>query len=221
MNVAVIPLVDMKLRFSLRALLIVVTALAVIVGFRLNQRSALQIATKKIRAMDGTVFYSWQLPELVEIPIHVPNAYWTVRVPYTEKRDDGTLITKTRTEVAHQNRGHTIISESFRPTMANPPGFQIASCLLGSHNDVAVTAVSIPASAVDKNTVKLLSRMRGLKQVLLLVDQEYFSVKSSTRATQKKRNEDLKRLGKNLQNAKKLIELKLPDIMLFQNGIAG
>ena len=82
----------MRFKFSLRSLLIllsIVSFAAIFFGWRYNQRIKSQIAAQRIQDRGGEIFYRWQTPRRIKIPVSVPIVIHTVEVPYTETLQDG------------------------------------------------------------------------------------------------------------------------------------
>ncbi len=200
--------------------LVVVLVLAAIafLGFRYQQRVNLQVASTKIQAQGGSVLYGFQTPRVVNLPVHVENAYWTVRVPFTVANPDGKTTTRMREEMA-RNTGHTVWTDEMRANDSSPPGFQLSTFLLGSHDDVAIAAVTIPAASVNQDLINTMSAVPHLKHVVLQVERRYFSVKSSRRRTEAERAEELEQLGQDLKAATELMERQLPNVKLLRRGI--
>ena len=209
----------MKFKFSLRSFLIFFTALVAIGCFRAKERSSLRMAAKKIIDLGGVVYFSWQNPSVAKIPVQVPNAYFQVPVIYQEWLADGNTTTKTRMENAHRNVGYTVLAEYIRPFVMKSPKFNTISFLSGSHSDVDITAVSMPASSINDASIRLLTRIPRLKSVLVLSKQDYYSVKHSTRVTDEQRNKDLKQFSEDRQNAIRLLEANLPAVVVYKDGV--
>ena len=212
----------MRFKFSLRSLLIllsIVSFAAIFFGWRYNQRIKSQIAAQRIQDRGGEIFYRWQTPRRIKIPVSVPIVIHTVEVPYTETLQDGSKVKRTKTEMAHRNIPHTAMTEEFRVGNAVPPGFRLTSFLSGSHNDVAISALSIPAAAVNEDAVSLLRDIQGLERVLLRVNRYYYGFESSRRATAEQREKGFERWGENLQRATELMQKHLPDVALYRRGI--
>lgn len=209
----------MKIRFSLRSFLILFTIVTIIMGVRYNQRFVLQRAAKEIEEAGGTVFYRWQKPYVVKLPIVVSNAYWYVEVPYVETLENGQKVNRTRTELAHQNRGLSIVVDEFRVRGESVPEFSLFEFLRGYHPDVEVTAVSIPATSVTKNTARSLSQLSHLETVVLCVEEQFHKVKVSRRSTAEQRQNDLVQLGQDLERAIDILGKKLPDVDLQCEGL--
>ena len=208
-----------KIRFSLRSLLTFLTVATIFLGYRNNQRRTLQQVAECVQSCGGSVFYRWQKPYPVKVPTHVPNAYWTVDVPFEETLPDGTKVVKMWTEIAHQNRGFAVSADDFRTKNKTPPGFALAAFLTGSHDDVDIEAVTIPATSVTKAIANELSRLPSLKSIILLVDQRYYAVAESRRRTPAQKKEELHQLEKPLKLAVELIQNKLPDVNLHEQGV--
>ena len=209
----------MKIRFSLRALFILLTISTVVLGFRHNQRRSLQHAANVIQENEGSVFYHWQSLYVVYVSCQVPNAYYQIQLPITETLPDGQQVTKTIMQIARRNVGHSINSQQYKVKKLDPPGFRLSTFLLGSHDDVDVAAVSIPAASINEETVEVLRRLRGLESVLLRVNKKYYAVEASHRCTVEQRQKDLLRLGKDLEQATRLLEASLPDVVLHRRGV--
>jgi len=211
----------MRIKFSLRWLLIlftIVSLAAIFVGWRCNQRSKSQIAAQRIQDQGGEVLYRWQKPRTVKSPVIVFPIVNIAEVPYTETLPDGSQVVRTRTEMFGRNTPNTALIEEFRVGSVDPPGFRVASFLLGSHDDVAISALSIPAAAVEESTVSLLRDIHGLERVLLRVNRHYYAFESSKRATAEQRAQGLERYGEYLKRATELIEKHLPKITLHRRG---
>lgn len=217
----------MKIRFSLRSFFILFTIAIIVCGCRYNQRKNLQLAATELQKHGAAVFYHWESPYIVKIPMHVSNPYLTVEVPYTETLPNGERVTKHKTEIAGRNTGFTIISEEYyrgftgnpKVRISEPPGFSLLAFFLGSHDDVDVAGVSIPAAAVDEKVVKLLRRLNNLETMILGVDRLYYSVQGSTRRTPEQIKKDQLELGRDLERATKLLEEGFPGVKLHRRGI--
>ena len=209
----------MKFKFSFRLFFILFTIAIVVFGIRYTQRRNLQLAAEKVQQSGGTIFYRWQAPYMIEMPTHVQNAYWTVEVPYTVTGPDGQQETKFRTETGGRNIGFQVDAQELRPLNSDQPGFSLLGFLLGTHDDVSAAAVSIPATAVDESTVKLLQRLTGLESIILRVDPRYFAVQLSNRSTPEQRKKDEVELGRDLKRASTLIEERLPKVKLHRRGL--
>ena len=72
----------MRIRFSLRTMLVLFTIATIFLGWRINQRTNLQLAAKRIQEQGGTIFYRWQSPKLINYPITVAD-YISTAVSYT------------------------------------------------------------------------------------------------------------------------------------------
>ena len=186
---------------------------------RLGQRTRLVDAAKRIQATGGSVFYASQSPSVVDVPVAIPNAYYTVSVPYSETLEDGSVVQKMRTETAGRNAGFSVLSQQVRPNNLAQPEFQLTSFLAGTHQDVSVVAVSLPADNVGKDVIDTLNKFADLESVLLLVNERYFSVELSTRSTAEIRKDELDELGKGLRNAIEMIRIHLPHVELKKRGI--
>jgi len=204
----------MKIRFSLRLLLVLLTIATIFFGIRLNQRRNLQHAAMQIEEHDGTVFFCWQSPYEVAVPVVVPNAYYTVEVPYTETGADGQEVEKVRTESAGRSTGYQMIVPQFRAKNSEPLGFSLTSFLLGTHSDVDVAVVSIAISAVDEKMTDLLGELGSLETVVLKLNSRYYSVKASNRSTADQRKQDLQMLEQERQRVTKILEENLPNVYL-------
>ena len=134
----------MRIKFSLRTLLILFTVITIFGGWRYGQRTTLQKAAKRIEQQGAVVFYHWQEPFLVQVPTSVPNAYHTVEIPVSVTRPDGSIVTESVSQTAWRNTGHQILVEVLKTVNSSEPEFQWSGFLLGTHDDVVVEAVSIP-----------------------------------------------------------------------------
>ena len=112
---------------------------------------------------------------MVYVSCQVPNAYYQIQLPITETLPDGQQVTKTIMQIARRNVGHSINSQHYKVKKLDPPGFRLSTFLLGSHDDVDVAAVSIPAASINEETVEVLRRLRGLESVLLRVNKKYYA----------------------------------------------
>ena len=86
---------------------------------------------------------------------------------------NGEQITKIRTEISSRVIFRTAIIDKCEahPTHTSP-GFSFSGFILGSHDDVAIDAVSLPAVSVMKALLKRFTDF--LKIIVLCVDEDYF-----------------------------------------------
>ena len=107
----------------------------------------------------------------------------------------------------------------YRAENSSPPTFSIISFLLGSHEDVSVVAVSIPLDSIDQDTLKSLSQLDRLNNVILCVDQWYFRVEASSRLDSKERNNRLAPFKERLNWAAEQIEARIPAARVHSRGM--
>ena len=207
------------MRYSLRSLLVVLTIATIVFGYRYNQRRHLQTAATKIQEQGGTVFYSWQEPYVVLLPATVSDTSTTVKVPYEVVLANGDTVTKTRTEIAHRNVPIQVFIEEYRLLKTNSPRFNFTGFLFGSHDDVAVSAISIPLAAADQSMFKLLHQFKKLDGVLLCFDERYFQVKASSRLEAEDRNRKLLPYNQDLDRVTKRLEAGFPSTRIFRRGM--
>ena len=211
----------MKIRFSLRLFLVVFTLATVFFGLRYNQRANINTAARNVQRLGGTVHLNCKKPRIVSMPNHVRNVVFQVPVPYTVTLPDGSTETRTRIEIAGRNAGYTIQIDEIRFAAGNPPDFSIGSFLTGSNSDIAIAAISIPAISVDSDLVDSLTKLNGLTDIVLCMDQNFFGVEASTRMDPKTKTKELKRLGKHLGDAVNLLKSRLPNIKIHQRGLSN
>jgi len=181
-----------KIRFSLRFLFILLTVATVFFGVQYNRRVRLQDATKRIEELHAEAFYAWQEVKAV--------TYTEILRPYFSDHSKRTIaITANRLEWRNSEQ----------------PKFRVGAFLLGTNEDIAISAVSISAASVDENTLRLLQQLDGLEIVLLLVDERYLVVEADTSANVAKlRQSAMERFGKDFRRAKALIQAGLPNVSL-------
>ena len=222
----------MQMKYSLRSFFALLTIATLILGYRYNERRTLQDTATRIQGLGGTVFYAWQNPRVVNVPTwqdpyaeNEPNtvlhAKSTINVPYNISLADGSIVTKTRTETAHthMNTPVQVMLHEYRAENSSPPTFSIISFLLGSHEDVSVVAVSIPLDSIDQDTLKSLSQLDRLNNVILCVDQWYFRVEASSRLDSKERNNRLAPFKERLNWAAEQIEARIPAARVHSRGM--
>ena len=183
-----------KLKLSLRSLFIILTVVVIVFGLRYQRRVRIQIATQKIKELGGEVFLTCQEPEADTFSQTLSNYYLHVS----------------------RNGGNMITVSSFTATKSEQSRPWLTAFLFGTTDDVEVSAVSIPAAAVDDETVRLLQQLGGVEMVLLLLSKDYLSVKHSTRSTAEMRKIQIERLGEDFERATALIEQGLPSVALYQ-----
>ena len=209
----------MKIRFSLRHFLIVFTLATVFFALRYNQRANISTAARNVQRSDGSVHLYWKNPRIVSMPNHVSNVVYRIPVPYTVTLPDGLTETRTRLEIAGRNAGYTVQIDEIRFAAASPPDFSIGSFLSGSNLDIAIAVVSIPAISVDSDLVDSLAKLDGLTDIVLCMDENFFAVEASTRMEPATKTEELKRLGKHLNEAVNLLKSRLPNTKIHQRGL--
>ena len=211
--------ITMRIRFSLRSLLFVLTLATIICGWRLNQRRNSQNATEQILEQGGIVFFDWQEPKVIDFVNQIPEYTWST--PVTVALKDGSTSTKYIQKPTSRNRMIPAKVHQFYASTDNsdPPGFRTSEFLLGYHADVAVHAVSIDASSVNENTIRLMNQIHGLEKIMLRVDETYYSVDASNLICGDTRECLLESVGKDLRNAVDLIERHLPNVTIYKRGI--
>ena len=163
----------MRIRFSSRLVLALLT-IASVLAFRYSQRSKLQLAGLEIEKMGGTAFYGWQEPYVINPPVQVSPRPRLIEVPYTTVGPNGKQVTKTRIEKAHRRARRAVATNLCIAQAHTLPRFSVSGFLLGSHDDVNIAAISLPAASVNESNAKTLRRLHGLKIVVLCVDRKYF-----------------------------------------------
>ena len=209
----------MKLKFSLRFFLLVFTVASIFFALRYNQRANIKAAARNIQHSGGTAYPQWKNPRIVSVPNHVPNVVYQIPVPYTVTHPDGSTETKTRMEIAGRNTGYTVQIDEIRFAAGNPSESSVASFLAGSNSDIAIAAISIPAVSVDSDLVDSLKKLNGLNDIVLCVEQEFFGVEASTRMETETKKEELKRMGKHLNDAINLLKSRLPTTRIHERGM--
>ena len=209
----------MKIRFSLRLFLIVFTLATIFFALRYNQRANINDAARNVKRSGGTAHLQRKKPRIVSVPTRVRNVVFQISVPYTVTLPDGSTETRTRMEMAGRNVGYNVQIDEIRFAAGNPPGFSIGSFLTGSNSDIAISAISIPAIHVDTDLVDSLEKLDGLKDIVLCMNQEFFGIEASTRMEPERKTEELKRLGKHLNEAVNLLKSRLPNTKIHQRGL--
>ena len=194
---------QIRIRFSLLTLFVLLTFATVILGIRYGQRRDLQYAAFEIEKSGGKVFFSWQDPYVVSVPI----PFQRTIIGSVEEQ-----VTTKKIQVDNLRTSYELRAIAFAP-----PRFSVFSFLIGSHNDVDIGAVSMPVVAVNDDTAKIFHRMQNLKIAVLCVGKDY-SVKLSARSTPEKRREILLALGQDFERATKFLEDNFPTIALYQRG---
>ena len=123
--------------------------------------------------------------------------------------------------MAGRNAGYTVQIDEIRFAAGNPQGFSIGSFLTGSNSDIAIAAISIPAMSVDSDLVDSLTKLNGLTDIVLCMDQNFFGVEASARMETETKTAELKRLGKHLDDAVNLLKSRLQNIKIHQRGLSN
>ena len=204
-----------RIKFSLRFLLVLLTVVCFFV-YRNDQRSKFQVVAQKIRERGGTIFYPWQDPTVRSHLLFFP----TPTQAYTVQLPDGRRETKTRTVPIKGQQRFAVNINKFCLTDSEPSRFRIHDFLFGYHSDVNFTAISIPASALDQETIRLLSGIEDLDNILLEVDSGLLraeAIARRERADQQPPN--LEQMRADLRRVVQLVQEHLPEVSLNTHGL--
>jgi len=188
----------LRLRFSLRFLLVFM-AIVSFICYRYKQRTNFQYVANEIHKRGGAVFLRCQDPEIHSKHV-IPSLgmqYYKVQVP----DGLGGLKTQIRTQfVPHYYKAAVYVFDINEfIAIDSHSKFRMIDFLSGSHSDVNFGAISVPASSADKDMIRLLSRIKGLEEILLTTDYSFFEAE---------RSEHLE-----------LIRVNFPKVSLYSRGL--
>jgi len=185
--------------------------------FRYAQRAKFQVAAEKIRERGGTIFYPLQDPtvssHLVFPPM--PTQEYLVQLP------DGTTGTRTRSVPIKGQYRFAVKINKFSVKDGVLPRFRMFDFLCGYHSDVNFSAISIPATAVDKETMRLLSGIENLDKILLEVDVELLLAEAIARRERADlQPPNLDEMRADLQRVVDSVQGHLPAVSLHSHGLS-
>ena len=199
-----------RIRFSLRFLLALITVTTLFFGWRYHQRTELQNIARKLQERGGTIFYYWQDPAVrgysASTPLPPREEEYQVVLP------DGSLATKTIQVSSGINVDYNIYDLCAR--CGDYTGFRAIDFLFGYHTDVKIAAISMPAGAVDQETLRLLSGIENLDMLLLKVDISIYATEWVARKRGVQASKDFDHMCEEFRRAKKLVREHLPSVSI-------
>ena len=214
-----------RIRFSLRFLFALITVTTLFFGWRYRQRTELQNIARKLQERDGTIFYYWQDPAVRTYTGLIPLP--PIEQEYQVSLPDGSLETRTRqvTDIG----GDDFNVYGLCATCGDYTGSRATDFLLGNHTDVKIAAISMPAAAVDQDTLRLMSRIKSLDKLLLEVDTTIFKagwvarrqIMRSRDSLVGQRSEDFDHMFEELRRAKELAREHLPSVSISSSHAAS
>jgi len=212
----------LRLRFSLRFLLVFM-AIVSFICYRYKQRTNFQYVANEIHKRGGAVFLRCQDPEIHSKHV-IPSLgmqYYKVQVP----DGLGGLKTQNRTQFVPHYYKAAVYAFDINEFIAidSHSKFRMIDFLSGSHSDVNFGAISVPASSADKDMIRLLSRIKGLEEILLTTDYSFFEAERSEHLYNQFDGEILAELSstsiEEVRQATELIRVNFPKVSLYSRGL--
>lgn len=198
----------MRFRWSLRSFFIAITIFAMLLAWRYNERNKLLQATKEVRARGGEVAFRWQKPVVQTVTQTVIPAYRR-SIEYTVTLPDGS------TEIRRREHGYTVwIPIQVQQVQSLNKTQQTGSFahLWGAYDDIAVDAITVSEECVDNDLIDTLTRLNGLKLVVVLRNREYYRLSVCGWEKSQHRADRLKQLDAKFQTTVSLLTSRLPNI---------
>ncbi|MEM7315895.1 MAG: hypothetical protein AAF497_22395 [Planctomycetota bacterium] len=158
------------MRWRLLHLLLLVTLIAVYLGWRFGDRHQYITTAKRVNSLGGQVAYCWQSPVQKPRTITV-YPYYTVLYKRTDASGNETVRTPGYTV-------HVPISrDSIHLTQNQPPGPKLPWPKL---SELTIDTVVLPQDAVEEDILKSLQRIKSLKSLVIIENEKSLRTYAST-----------------------------------------
>lgn len=197
------------MRWSLKTLFLIVTALAIFLGWKYSERNREVNGAKRVQQLGGEVTYQWQQPTVAKQAEPVSPA-WYSPPRFLVTLSDGTKVLETRTV------GYEITKSIVLPVIkcgsSQMPTRRYPNAVWRDNSDVIVEAVRVDAPDVNEEFADALQSFRYLKTVQICRERMYFGWRLADGAPKVYRKEGLEKSGESFEVAMALIQRKFPNL---------